>query len=199
MLHHVTVEVLALAQAGRDINAVYTERDVNAEDWMRSAGVQIKEGDGAIELQFPTEESMDAIVKAVPQSLAEEIEEIQKAAAEQVIAEEAIAEEAAAEQAAKEAAADAGATAKDAEASAKVAEEAMEEGEQEVEQEFSESKVDKKEIDAQEKSTMRLVKAAVTKSLTSVDSQWLQTPLMNPAMKLAVSASCNSTAPEQRY
>jgi fibronectin type 3 domain-containing protein len=72
-LHHVTVEVLALAQAGRDVNAVYTERAVNEADWKRTARVQVKEKAGAIELQFSTTESMDSILKAMPQSLAEEI------------------------------------------------------------------------------------------------------------------------------
>ncbi|KAM0721116.1 hypothetical protein Q7P37_003402 [Cladosporium fusiforme] len=177
VVHHVAVEVLALAQAERDVNAVYTERDVNVEDWMRSARVQIKEVDGAIELQFPTEESRDAILKAVPQSLAEEIAKA---------AEDAEGAQAAAAEAAK----DLGASANDAEASAEIAEEAMEEGELEVGQ----HKVDTKELDAQEKSTMRLVKAAVRKSLTTVDSQWLQTPLADPVMKLAVNAQAHHSA-----
>jgi len=73
VLHHVAVEVLALAQAGRDVNAVYTERAVRMEDWQRTASVQIKQTDGVIELQFPTNESIELILKAMPQSLAEEI------------------------------------------------------------------------------------------------------------------------------
>ena len=73
MLHHVTVEILALAQAGRDVNAVYTERAVRMEDWKRTANVMIKHTDGAIELQLPTSESLELILKAMPQSLAEEI------------------------------------------------------------------------------------------------------------------------------
>lgn len=73
VLHHVAVEVLALAQAGRDVNAVYTERAVNVEDWMRTSRVQIKQTEGAIELGFPTNEDMESILKAMPQSLAEEI------------------------------------------------------------------------------------------------------------------------------
>lgn len=68
-----TVEVLALAQAGRDVNAVYTERAVNEKDWMRTARVQIKETGGTIELQLPEKESMKEILDAMPQSLAEEI------------------------------------------------------------------------------------------------------------------------------
>ena len=73
VLHHVTVEVLALAQAGRDVNAVYTERAVNEKDWMRTARVQVRETGGAIELLVPEKESMDEILKAMPQSLGEEI------------------------------------------------------------------------------------------------------------------------------
>lgn len=196
-MHHVAVEVLALAQAERDVNAVWMERDLNVEDWMRSASVQIKEIDGAIELHFPTVESRDAILNAVPLTLAEEIS---KSVAEAELAEEeaallaeekAAAKEAAnvsskdaAEATAKEAAVDTGASEKDAKASAEIAEEAMKEGEQEVSQQ---KQLDAKEIDAQEKSTMRSIKEAVVKSLNNVDSQWLHTPLLDSAMKLAVS------------
>jgi hypothetical protein len=74
VLHHVTVEVLALAQAGRDVNALYTERAVNREDWERTARVQVKvKKNGEAELHFSTAEAKDLILKAMPQSLAEEI------------------------------------------------------------------------------------------------------------------------------
>ena len=73
VLHHVTVEVLALAQAGRDVSAVHTERAVKYEDWKRTAGVQVKVNNGAVELQLPTDDTLELILKAVPESLAEEI------------------------------------------------------------------------------------------------------------------------------
>ena len=73
LLHHVTVEVLALAQAGRDISAVFNERPVRNKDWLRTARVQVKVTNGAAELQLPTGESLETILKAIPKSLAEEI------------------------------------------------------------------------------------------------------------------------------
>ena len=67
VLQHVTVEVLALAQAGRDVSAVYTERAVRLEDWKRTALVDVKVNKGAVELQLPTDDSLELIVKAVPE------------------------------------------------------------------------------------------------------------------------------------
>lgn len=207
-MHHVAVEVLALAQAERDVNAVWMERDFDVQDWMRSASVQIKEIDGAIELHFPTVESRDAILNAVPLTLAEEIS---KSIAEAELAEQEAADvtsKDAAEATAKEAAVDTGASKKDAEASAEIAEKAMKEGEaveeieamKEGEQEVSQQKqLDAKEIDAQEKSTMRSIKEAVVKSLNNVDSQWLHTPLLDSAMKLAVSFLRFEVAFGQQY
>lgn len=195
-MHHVAVEVLALAQAERDVNAVWMERDLNVEDWMRSASVQIKEIDGAIELHFPTVESRDAILNAVPLTLAEEIS---KSIEEAELAEEEAANvtsKDAAEATAKDAAVDTGASEKDAKASAEIAEEAMKEGEQEVSQQ---KQLDAKDIDAQEKSTMRSIKEAVVKSLNNVDSQWLHTPLLDSAMKLAVSFLRFEVAFGQQY
>ena len=149
LLHHVTVEVLALAQAGRDVNAVYTERAVRLEDWERTASVKVKQTDGAIELQLPTSETLELILKAMPQSLAEEI---MKAAENAEMAQ-------------------------------------AEEGAEEVlSEESAQQSVDAKEIDAEEKATMRAIRSATYKTLMNFDDQeWLRTPLTDPAMKLAVS------------
>jgi hypothetical protein len=149
VLHHVTVEVLALAQAGRDVNAVYTERAVLKEDWRRTAKVQIKQTKGAIELQLPTSESLESILKAMPQSLAEEIMK-----------------------------------------AAENAEMAIEEGgADEVLSEVSaQQNVDAKQIDAEEKVTMRAIKSAVRETADIADNDWLQTSLADPTVKLAVSA-----------
>lgn len=73
LLHHVAVEVLALAQAGRDANAVCTERAVDRAHWQRTARVHIKQKGDAIELELPSSDSMEQILKAIPRNLAEEI------------------------------------------------------------------------------------------------------------------------------
>ena len=149
MLHHVTVEVLALTQAGRDVNAVYTERAVRKEDWERTASVQIKQTDGAIELQFPTNESIELILKAMPQSLAEEIMK-----------------------------------------AAENAEISTAEGAEQLLSEVSDQQeVNAKQIDVQEKATMRAIKTAVreTASKQTPEKDWLQTSLADPTIKLAVS------------
>jgi hypothetical protein len=148
VLHHVTVEVLALAQAGRDVNAVYTERAVRLEDWKRTANVLVKQTDGATELQLPTSESLEPILKAMPQSLAEEIV---KAAENAEMAQ-------------------------------------TEDGAEELHSDVSaQQNVDAKEIDAEEKATMRAIKQAIYQTRTITDTQWLWTPLTDPAIKLAVS------------
>lgn len=73
VLHHVAVEVLALAQAGRDVNAVCVDRPVDRAHWQRTARVQIKQKGDAIELELPANDSMEQILKAIPRNLAEEI------------------------------------------------------------------------------------------------------------------------------
>lgn len=144
VLHHVTVEVLTLAQAGRDVNAVYTERAVKKEDWQRTSRVQIKQKDGAIELQFPTNENIDMILKAMPQSLAEEI--------------------------------------------VKAAENAeSEEGAEPTAPEVAQQEVDAKHLDAEEKSTMRMIKALANSTNSGVDKEWLEVSIADPVIKLAVS------------
>lgn len=173
VLHHVTVEVLALAQAGRDVNAVCTERAVRIEDWKRTANVMIKQTDGAVELQLPTNESLELILKAMPQSLAEEImkaaendETTQTGGAEELLS---------------EASADVDAKQVDAEM-------AQEEGAEEVLSDVAaQQEVQAKHIDAEEKSTMRAIRQAVKETVSIADSEWLQTSLADPAIKLAVS------------
>lgn len=175
MLHHVTVEILALAQAGRDVNAVYTERAVRMEDWKRTANVMIKQTDGAIELQLPTNESLELILKAMPQSLAEEI---MKAAENDEMTQTEGAEEVLSEVSAQQ----------DVDAQQVDAEMAQAEGADEMLSDVSaQQKVEAKQIDAEEKATMRAIKKAVKKTVNIADSEWLQTPLADPAIKLAVS------------
>jgi hypothetical protein len=164
VLHHVTVEVLALAQAGRDVNAVYTERAVRMEDWKRTANVQIKQMDGAIELQLPTSESLEQILKAMPQSLAEEImkaaendEMIQTEDTEEVLS-----------------------TQQEVDAKQVDAEEVLSDA-------SALQEVEAKRIDAEEKATMRAIRVAVNKTITIADTDWLQTSLADPTIKLAVS------------
>lgn len=146
VLHHVTVEVLTLAQAGRDVNAVYTERAVKKEDWQRTSRVQIKQKDGAIELQFPTNENIDMILKAMPQSLAEEIVK-----------------------------------------AAENAEAKSEEGAEPTASEVAQQEVDAKQIDAEEKSTLRMIKALANSTNSGVDKEWLDVSIADPVIKLAVS------------
>lgn len=146
VLHHVAVEALSLVQAGRDVNALYTERAVKRQDWKRTARVQIKQTDGAIELQYSTEEDRLAILKAVPQSLAEEIVK-----------------------------------------AAENAEAAAEDGTEEA----SSAIVDAKQMDLQEKHTMREIRQAVNNSFSKVfgglRDDVLRIPLADPYVKLAVS------------
>lgn len=179
VLHHVTVEVLALAQAGRDVSAVYTERAVNVEDWKRTARVQVKVNKGAVELQLPTDDTLELIVKAVPESLAEEI--IMAAENAEAVPEP-VTEEAAQE----------------------LAEELTQESAEESAEGFREHHVDPQDIDAAEKVTMRAIKSAIYSTaqrpgvigkgkkrqeviLNKADQGFLETPLADPTIKLAVS------------
>jgi hypothetical protein len=183
VLHHVTVEVLALAQAGRDVSAVHTERAVKYEDWKRTAGVQVKVNNGAVELQLPTDDSLELILKAVPESLAEEIiMAVENAEA----VPESVSEEAAQESAQE-----------GLETAAETTAEESAEG-------FTEQHVDAKDIDAAEKVTMRAIASAIHRTaqrprfvgqgekarkeiINEADQGFLQTPLANPTIKLAVS------------
>lgn len=191
LLHHVAVEVLTLAQADRDVNAVHLERPVKVEEWMRSARVQIKETNGVIELQFPTEDTQELIVNAVPQSLAEEIMIAAKQAEEAAeAATEAEKAAAAAEDAARADAEAKGIPYEPAEAPLeKVEEEAEAEAEAEAEEAVEAPFVDRrsaKEISAAEKLYMRQIRDAVRKSATPVNNEWLRTSLAAPAVKLAI-------------
>lgn len=183
VLHHVTVEVLALAQAGRDVSAVHTERAVKYEDWKRTAGVQVKVNNGAVELQLPTDDSLELILKAVPESLAEEIiMAVENAEA----VPESLSEEAAQESAEE-----------GLEIGAEITADESAEG-------FTEQHVDAKDIDAAEKVTMRAIASAIHRTaqrprfvgqgekvrkeiINEADQGFLQTPLADPTIKLAVS------------
>jgi hypothetical protein len=166
VLHHVTVEVLALAQAGRDVNALYTERAVAYEDWRRTKRVSVKVKNGAAELHFHTAEAKDLILRAMPQSLAEEIVKAAENAETTESAEE---------------------TPKS--AAAKPAEE---ENTEEANTLYTSSK----EANHAEKLTMRYIRKAVKETTTrtgrmapaDIDNEWMRTPLTDPTMKLAVSA-----------
>jgi hypothetical protein len=174
---------LALAQAGRDISAVYTERAVKEEDWMRTARVQVKVTNGAVELQLPSDESLELILKAMPESLAEEII---MAAENAEVAPEPLTEESAQED-------------------IETAEEMVAE---EIAQEPTKQYIDPKDIDAAEKATMAATKSAIMTSagtvivrkggrkamkeraemLRNLDNKgFLETPLADPTIKLAVS------------
>lgn len=191
VLNHVTVEVLALAQAGRDVSAVYTERAVKLEDWERTARVQVKVNKGTVELQLPTDDSLELIVKAVPASLVEEIimaAENAEAVPKPVTTEGA---QELAEELAEESAEEGVETATEA-----AAEESAEG--------LTKHYVDPRDIDAAEKTTMRDIKAAINSTmqrdgfvgkgkkrqpviLNEADQGFLQTPLADPTIKLAVS------------
>ena len=199
VLHHVTVEVMALAQAGRDVNAVYTERAVNVEDWKRTRRVEVKVKGNAVELQMPPKDSVEQILKAVPASLAEEIimaaenaEALSEPVTEETLqeltqesAEEGV--EAAAETLAEE----------DLEIAAQTATEDSAEG-------LAKPHVNPKDIDAAEKTTMRAIWLAIKVSSAQSytirhsirkreevmypdDKDFLQVPLADPTIKLAVS------------
>ena len=198
-LQHVTVEVLALAQAGRDVSAVCTERPVRTKDWKRTAGVNVRVENGAVELQLPKDDTLELILKAVPESLAEEIimaaenaETVPEPVTEEELAEELVQEELAAEELAAEELA----------AEELALETAAEENAEGLTKQHY---VDPKDIDAAEKTTMRELKQAIwtttwkkhktvgqgkTKQvvrLPPADRGFLQTPLADPAIKLAVS------------
>jgi len=196
VLHHVTVEVLALAQAGRDVSAVYTERAVNLEDWQRTLNVLIKvQKKGAVELHLPKDDSLEQILKAIPESLAEEI---MMAAENAEFLPEPVAEEAAAELAEELAQ----------ESAQESVEEGLEAATEPIEEEsieaFKEQHLNPKDIDAAEKETMDAIRTAVqgtTKKHYAIgkgkkrqvflyggaDTGFLQVPLADPAIKLAVS------------
>jgi hypothetical protein len=188
-LHHVTVEVLALAQAGRDVGAVYTERAVKEEDWMRTAHVQVKVTNGAVELQLPSDDTLELILKAVPESLAEEII---MAAENAEVAPEPVSEESAQ-----------GLAQESAQEDIETATELLAD---EIAQEPTKQYVDPKDIDVAEKSTMRAIRDAVRTSAGTAqiigqkggqqravilrnleNTGFLRTPLTDPTIKLAVS------------
>jgi hypothetical protein len=168
VLHHVTVEVLALAQAGRDVNALYTERAVNMEDWERTKRVQVKvKKDGEAELHFFTAEAKDLILKAMPQSLAEEIVK----------------------------AAENAETSESAEATPKSG--AAKPAEEESTEDASALYASLKQADMAEKLTMRAISKAVKATTVytkphlppfKIDNEWMRTPLTDPTIKLAVSS-----------
>lgn len=192
VLHHVTVEVLALAQAGRDVSAVYTERAVNLEDWQRTLNVLIKvQKKGAVELHLPKDDSLEQILKAIPESLAEEIM--------MAVENAEFLPEPAAEEAAEELAE---------ELAQGSAEEGLEAATEPIEEEsieaFKEQHLSPTDIDAAEKETMDAIRTAVqgtTKKHYAIgkgkkrqvflyggaDTGFLQVPLADPAIKLAVS------------
>lgn len=200
VLQHVTVEVLALAQAGRDVSAVYTERPVRMEDWKRTADVAVRVNDGAVELQLPKDDTLELILKAVPESLAEEIilaaenaESVTEPVTEEELAEELVQEELTQEELALESAKE----------GVETATETMAE---DIAEGPTEHYVDPKDIDAAEKTTMGQLRAVIkttgrmTKTvvqgkkrhvvaLPQADKGFLQTPLADPAIKLAVSFS----------
>jgi hypothetical protein len=209
-LQHVTVEVLALAQAGRDVSAVYTERPVRVEDWKRTADVNVRVENGAVELQLPKDDTLELILKAVPESLAEEIimaaenaETVPEPVTEEELAEELVLEELAAEELTQE-------ELSQEELALESAEEGLETATETAAEESAEGLtkqhyVDPKDIDAAEKTTMRELRDAIrattwkkvktvgrgrTKQVVQLppaDRGFLQTPLADPAIKLAVS------------
>lgn len=192
VLHHVTIEVLALAQAGRDVSAVYTERPVRMEDWKRTKGVDVKVDNGKVELLLPTDDTLEQIVKAVPESLAEEIilavenaEAIPEPVTEEELAEE-LAQESA-EELAQE----------DVETATEIAAEESAEG-------LTKHYVDPKDIDAAEKTTMGQLRDAIkttgraskmvgqgknrrSVAIPATNLGFLEVPLADPTIKLAVS------------
>jgi hypothetical protein len=180
LLHHVTVEAMVLVQAGRDVNALWTERAVNSADWRRTARVKVNVVNGAVELQFPTEEMKELTLKAMPQSLAEEIVK----AAENAENGETIEDDETTSKPAK------GKSAKGKSAKAKSAE-------QESTEEANTLSASFKQADIAESGTMRAISKVVkinTSRMRSnpryvVDTEYLQTPLTDPAIKLAVSTS----------
>ena len=177
LLHHVTVEVLALAQAGRDISAVFNERPVRNKDWLRTARVQVKVTNGAAELQLPTDESLKSILKAIPKSLAEEI----IMAAENAEASK--------------------------NSSKKKGKKAKKTVAEEIEDEPTQKYIDPKDTDAAEKATMRAIRSAIKLSSgttytnknnvgvarklgeplpTTIDTGFLEASLADPTIKLSV-------------
>ena len=196
VLHHVTVELLALAQAGRDVSAVYTERAVNLEDWQRTLNVLIKvQKKGAVELHLPKDDSLEQILKAIPESLAEEI---MMAAENAEFLPEPVAEEAAAELAEELAQESAEELAQeDVETATEIAAEESAEG-------LTKHYVDPKDIDAAEKTTMGQLRDAIkttgraskmvgqgknrrSVAIPATNLGFLEVPLADPTIKLAVS------------
>jgi hypothetical protein len=192
VLHHVTIEVLALAQAGRDVSAVYTERPVRMEDWKRTKGVDVKVNNTEVELLLPTDDTLEQIVKAVPESLAEEIilaaensEAIPEPVTEGELAEE-LAEESA-EELAQE----------DVETATEIAAVESADG-------LTKHYVDPKDIDAAERTTMGQLRDAIKTTgramkpvgqgkhrqmvaIPATNMGFLEVPLVDPTIKLAVS------------
>lgn len=202
VLHHVAVESLVLAHAERDVNAIYTERPVVVKDWTRTSRVQIKEVDGAIELQFPGKEYEPAILKSVPNSLVEEILLAAEAARVEAEADTEAAAgaenakidptEADSAEAAVAAAENAKVESKETDEAAKIAEEAAEDAE-EVFDEAAEGLTEEakqiyraKEVDVEAKRTMGQVRQAIRQSNRVLESQWPQSLLIDSTAKMAV-------------
>lgn len=86
VVHHVTVEVLALYQAGRDVGEVCRSFD-GVDKWAATQAVRLGEMDGLVKLVFPEGVSEESLLAGIPTG---------------VVAEEAVAEETVAEQTAAE-------------------------------------------------------------------------------------------------
>jgi hypothetical protein len=162
------------------------------EDWKRTKGVDVKVDNGKVELLLPTDDTLEQIVKAVPESLAEEIilavenaEAIPEPVTEEELAEE-LAQESA-EELAQEGV----------ETATEIAAEESAEG-------LTKHYVDPKDIDAAEKTTMGQLRDAIkttgraskmvgqgknrrSVAIPATNLGFLEVPLADPTIKLAVS------------
>jgi hypothetical protein len=67
LLHHIAVEVLALQQAGRDLNQVCLTRSASQDNWRFTRYATITLGDnGDAALAFNSEEAESLILRAIP-------------------------------------------------------------------------------------------------------------------------------------
>lgn len=93
VVHHVTVEVLALYQAGRDVNEVCRSFD-GVEQWQATQGVVLGDAGGSVKLVFPEGVSEASLLKAIPTGVvAEEAAPEEAATAEETVVEDEVAGE----------------------------------------------------------------------------------------------------------
>ena len=80
LLHHITIEVLALQKAGRDLDEVCFARSTKGRDWQRSrhAVVTFESANGDASLRFKSPQDEELVLQAIPQRPSDVLKSVQE-------------------------------------------------------------------------------------------------------------------------